>query len=311
VLAGRLASSPTRMWHWLRQCFRPWACEQHTLWPAAFAARIDLTGRCHVAANGAIRQHQSPTSWRLWAVEFRVDIFGRCRAGVDEQPPRCPLGHWRKNELTAVRRAIRQQHDVASVGVSRWGAEQGDERWVAFTPIDRRAQCAVPTNVRQLALAFRFPGHEFLSTDSRLFSPKMDQRFCKSQHVGVFFNEVPVEPGDFVVLTIGVVITILCAANFITRNQHRHTLTEDQCGQHVANLSRTKFIDDRSTCDSLDAVVFAQVVVLSISIPFAIFLVVLLSVGDHVVESEPVVRRDKIDTTVGWTAGALIQVTRA
>ena len=57
-----------------------------------------------------------------------------------------------------------------------------------------------------------------------LFLVIFDQSFKKVQHTGVLFSEVPVEPADFIVLAIGVVIAELGAAHFIAHQQHGRSL---------------------------------------------------------------------------------------
>ena len=36
--------------------------------------------------------------------------------------------------------------------------------------------------------------------------------------------QVPVEPADLIVLTVGVVVAVLAAAHFVAAKQHRHAL---------------------------------------------------------------------------------------
>ena len=55
-----------------------------------------------------------------------------------------------------------------------------------------------------------------------------------------FGRQVPIEPGDFVVLAIGVVVALLGVADFVAGHEHRHPLREEQRGQEVSLLLSRK-----------------------------------------------------------------------
>ena len=57
-------------------------------------------------------------------------------------------------------------------------------------------------------------------------------------------RQLPVEPGDLVVLAPGVVVAALGAAHLVAAEQHRHALREQQRRQEVALLARAQ-LDDR------------------------------------------------------------------
>ena len=49
--------------------------------------------------------------------------------------------------------------------------------------------------------------------------------FDETKNIGVLFQEAPVEPADFVVLAVGVVIALLGAPHLVAHQQHRHAQT--------------------------------------------------------------------------------------
>ena len=71
----------------------------------------------------------------------------------------------------------------------------------------------------------------------------------------------PVEPGDLVVLAVGVVVAALRAAHLVAVEQHRHPLRQQQGGQQVALLAGPQRQDVRIVGRALDAAVPRPVVV--------------------------------------------------
>ncbi len=105
----------------------------------------------------------------------------------------------------------------------------------------------------------------------------------------------PVEPGDLVVLAVGVVVAALRAADLVAAEQHRHALRQQQRGQQVALLACPQREHLGVVGRSLDAAVPRAVVVLAVAVVLAVGLVVLLVVGDEVAQREAVVRGDEVD----------------
>jgi hypothetical protein len=48
---------------------------------------------------------------------------------------------------------------------------------------------------------------------------------------------VPVDPGYFIVLAIGVIVPLLSTADFVAGQQHRHTLRKEERCQKVSLLA--------------------------------------------------------------------------
>src|SRR4051812_34927978 len=58
----------------------------------------------------------------------------------------------------------------------------------------------------------------------------------------LFICMFPVDPGNFIILAIGIVISFLRSSDFITRNDHRNTLRKQERGEEVPHLFRSKCI---------------------------------------------------------------------
>src|SRR3954470_10795183 len=115
--------------------------------------------------------------------------------------------------------------------------------------------------------------------------------------------ELPVEPSDLVVLAVGVVVATLGVTNFDARQQHGNALRKDQRGEKGALLFFPKLDNLRIVGRTFGAAVPTVVVVRTIAIIFAVFFVVLLVVGDQIVQREAVVTGNKVYARV-WTTTA-------
>ena len=106
---------------------------------------------------------------------------------------------------------------------------------------------------------------------------------------------VPVQPGDVVVLRIGVVVAALRVAEFVARQHHRCAQRQHQRAEHVHG-GLLAFADDRRVVGRpLDTEVRGVVHVRSVDIVLAVGLVVLDRVSGQVGERESVVARDVVD----------------
>ena len=120
--------------------------------------------------------------------------------------------------------------------------------------------------------------------------------------------EVPVQPGELVVLAVGVVVAVLRVAELVAGQQHRHALREEQRGDEVALLPLAQRDDVRVVGRPFGAAVPAVVVVGAVAVVLAVGLVVLVVVADQVVQREAVVAGDEVDAGVGLAAALLVQV---
>src|ERR1700724_3375838 len=106
--------------------------------------------------------------------------------------------------------------------------------------------------------------------------------------IGMLSDERPVKPTALVVLAIGVVVTLLGAPHFVTHQNHRQTQREHRHSQKVLHLPISQTLYHSIIGWPFDSAIPASVVVGAVPVVLAVRLVVLLVVGDEVVECEAV-----------------------
>src|SRR6516225_9915107 len=140
---------------------------------------------------------------------------------------------------------------------------------------------------------------------------KSDHRACKVQKPLRSFIEVPVVPTDLVVLAVCIVVTALAATDFVSSTYHWHALRQQQRGRQIALLSLARRKNRRVVAWPLGAHIPGVVIVRTVLIIFTIRCIVLLVVADEVLESEPIVCGDEIDTRVRTPAVVLVEIAAA
>src|SRR5207245_6605780 len=103
-------------------------------------------------------------------------------------------------------------------------------------------------------------------------------------------------------------VASLGAAELVTVQQHRHTLRQEERGEEVALLLLTKRDDIEVVGLTLDAAVPRPVVALPVVVVLAVGLVVLVVVGDEVVQGEAVVGGDEVDRGEWPSAVVLVEI---
>ena len=92
-------------------------------------------------------------------------------------------------------------------------------------------------------------------------SRRISIRLREVEEVFLLVGQLPVQPGDFVVLAVGVVVAVLRVAELVAGEQHRHAWREQQRRQEVALLPLAQLDDRRIVGRPFDAAVPAVVVV--------------------------------------------------
>src|SRR5579864_6801294 len=114
-------------------------------------------------------------------------------------------------------------------------------------------------------------------------------------YVRVLDEQRPIEPIGFVVLTVSVVVAILCSPDFIAHQEHGKTKRKQRDGQKILHLAGSEALNFRISAWTLDTAVPASIVISAVSVLLSIGLVVLLVVGNQVIERESVVTCDKVN----------------
>ena len=86
----------------------------------------------------------------------------------------------------------------------------------------------------------------------------------ETMDIAVLFQVVPVQPSDFVILAISIVVAELCISHLVSGENHRHTLTYHQKRHGILNLLMTKEVDARVGGLAFPATVPTIVVVFAI-----------------------------------------------
>src|SRR5262249_45829333 len=112
-------------------------------------------------------------------------------------------------------------------------------------------------------------------------------------------DEIPVQPTDFVVLTIGIVVAVLGTAGFVAHQQHGGAQGEQSDGQKILRLPVAEFLNGWIIAWALDAAIPASIVVGAIAVIFSVCLVVFSVVRDKVIQCETIVARYEVDALFG------------
>ena len=139
-----------------------------------------------------------------------------------------------------------------------------------------------------------------------MLETKANQRLREANQIDVLFDELPIEPGNRVVLAIGIVVAALSPPAFVAGKEHRHALAEQQRGENVANLAVSQAFDFFASGGPFEAVVAAVVVIVAVAIAFAVGLVVLVVVADQIAQRKTIVRGDEVDAVTRLTAAGLV-----
>ncbi len=110
---------------------------------------------------------------------------------------------------------------------------------------------------------------------------------------------VPVDPANFIVLTIGIVVALLGIADLIPGQKHGRALRQEQGCQHVALAFGAAVADEFIIGFALDTTIVAQVRIMPVRAIFAIRLIVPLIVARHIGQGEAIMRRDEIQRRPG------------
>ena len=194
------------------------------------------------------------------------------------------------------------QHQVQVAGGAR---QAGCQARLLLLPVG----CAAPGCVPAYAVvARRWIRVEGVAVQGRVGGPQGRQRAAEAAQFVAGRGGGPVEPGQFIVVAVGVVVAALGARQLVAAEQQRRAEGQEQGSQQVLALAQPDGADGGIVGGSLDAVVGAQVVVAAVAVALAVGLVVRGRVADQVVQGEAVVAGDEVDAVRRAPAVALVQV---
>lgn len=161
---------------------------------------------------------------------------------------------------------------------------------------------------RSAVVSLLATGEEAAAMQHRMLKPQMDQLRYEFEQVLLILVQIPVRPGDRIVLAVGVVVALLGARHFVAAADHRNALAEQQRGEHVAHLLLTKLVNILDGRRTFDTAVPRTVVAFAVAPVFAVGLIMLLVVAHQIVHGEAVVRGDEVHGCDRSAAIDLIQV---
>src|ERR1017187_7605073 len=156
--------------------------------------------------------------------------------------------------------------------------------------IDHRSN-AVPGNVLT---------PESAATQGRMRLPERNHGFEKPEYVLIRLELAPIQPADFVVLIVRIVVSELCVQELVTRPEHRDAVREHEEAEEVFSLFPAKCQNLRwRALVSFVSAVPTVIRVHTVLIVMTVFPVVFLIVRNQVVERESVVAIDIVDGLEG------------
>jgi len=115
-----------------------------------------------------------------------------------------------------------------------------------------------------------------------VFTSHLDDKPGKLEEILCRIVQIPVQPREFVVLAIGVVIPLLGVVDFIAVKQHGHALREQESGKKVPLLTGSKQENPRIVCRPLCTAIPAVVVIRPIPVALAVGLIVFVIVTNEI-----------------------------
>ena len=130
----------------------------------------------------------------------------------------------------------------------------------------------------------------------------------KFKEILVLMKQIPVQPRDRIVLTIGIVISESCIAEFIAGEEHGSPPAAHEYGTGILDHPETQCKDFRIVCISLHTTVPAVVVVISVRVIPAVCFIVFLVIAVQVIERESVVAGQEVDGSIAAAVDRIIQI---
>src|SRR4051794_32107996 len=102
----------------------------------------------------------------------------------------------------------------------------------------------MPGDVQRVALGIRLPRVKRITKDRMLVAERY-QPLAEAEEVSIFLSQSPIEPVEWAVMAIGIVVAQLGPADLIAHEQHRDALAEKENRQGIANLPTSESDDCR------------------------------------------------------------------
>ena len=114
---------------------------------------------------------------------------------------------------------------------------------------------------------------------------QIDHALNERQQIAIFRLQIPIQPADFVVLAVGIVVSHLGMADGIPRIHHGHALRKQKRCQQIPFLLGTQSLNIGIVGGSLGPAIPAAIIVVAVAIVFAVGFVVFFVVADQILQA--------------------------
>src|SRR5436305_8582005 len=135
----------------------------------------------------------------------------------------------------------------------------------------------MPAYVWQSTLIY-LTGKEAVTLQARMALAERNHLFEEAEQIMILFHEMPIEPTDLIILAVGVVVSLLGTSDFIASHKHRDALGEQKNSCKILDLALAQCLNVRIVRLSFHTTIPAQIIIITIPIPFAIAFVVFIVV---------------------------------
>src|SRR5579862_4086154 len=164
----------------------------------------------------------------------------------------------------------------------------------------------MPCHIVQPA-AVRCASIEVIHANDRVSFAKLNDPPPEAQHVSMLLLLGPIQPADFVVLAISVVISTLSISCFIARNKHRYATRKHQDRRKVANLLLAQLLNSGILRLALHPTVPTQVFVVAVVVAFSVGFIMFAVVRNQIVQRKTIMTINKIDAVGRFAATSLVK----
>ncbi|KJU87726.1 membrane protein [Candidatus Magnetobacterium bavaricum] len=152
---------------------------------------------------------------------------------------------------------------------------------------------------------------EAVGSQERVLFSELDHQLKKSEYLCIFLCQFPVKPSDFVVLTIGVVVTVLCACYFVSGQEHRDPVGDKHQRGKVLYLLSAQTVYFGGPGGTFPATVPTEVFIRAVSVVLAVVFIVFAIVSYKVVKGKAVVAGNEVYAVPGFTIALFVHLRRA
>ena len=110
----------------------------------------------------------------------------------------------------------------------------------------------------------------------------------------VLYEQRPIEPVPFVVLTVGVVVALLRTPDFIAHQEHGKAKRKHSDDHEILHLAGSESLNFGIRGWTLDTAVPAPIVIAAIAVFLTVGFVVLVIVGDEIVQGKSIVTSHEV-----------------